>query len=54
MKLISGNSINASISVLDTWTWEEGKTENQDSWTKEDWKEIRRKEEKVIEIMSIL
>ncbi len=54
MKLIREYSINASISILDTWPMEEDKLEVPSNWTKEDWKEIRRKEDKVIEIMSIL
>lgn len=53
MKLIKENSMNASISILDIWPMEEGKLENLSSWTKEDWKEIRRKEERIIEIMSV-
>lgn len=54
MRLIRENSMNASITVAGIWPTAEGKLENPSNWTKEDWDEIRRKEDKVIEIMSII
>ena len=54
MALIRDHAINASISILDIWPSGEEKSENPASWMAKDWREIREKEEKVLEIMSIV
>lgn len=54
MRVIRENEVQACISIPDVWPQEEGKKENPGVWTREDWKIIRQKEEKVTEIMSII